>query len=182
MVWYTGQFYALFFLLITLKLEFVSAHALIAVSLLVGTPFFIFFGWLSDRIGRLKIILAGCAIAAVTYFPLFSLLTHYVNPDLEAFQKKNQIAVIADTSKCNFHIFVGPWSNFTPATAPRTSSPSSASRSRPSTRRARATRSRCRSTTPTSTAGTRRPGRRRSPPPAIRPRPTWPRSTGSWRS
>ena len=112
-VWYTGQFYALFFLLITLKLEFVSAYALIAVSLLIGTPFFIFFGWLSDRIGRLKIILAGCAIAAVTYFPLFGLLTHYVNPDLEAFQKKNQITVTADTSKCNFHIFVGPWSNFT---------------------------------------------------------------------
>src|SRR5262245_64466747 len=70
-VWYTGQFYALFFLLITLKLDFISSYGLIAVSLIVGTPFFIFFGWLSDRIGRLKIILAGCAIAALTYFPLF---------------------------------------------------------------------------------------------------------------
>jgi hypothetical protein len=71
------------------------------------------FGWLSDRIGRLKIILAGCAIAAITYFPLFGLLTHYVNPDLEAFAQKNPITVTADQSTCNFHIFVGPWSNFT---------------------------------------------------------------------
>ena len=70
-VWYTGQFYALFFLIITLKLDYVSAYTLIGVSLLIGTPFFIFFGWLSDKIGRLKIILAGCLIAAVTYFPLF---------------------------------------------------------------------------------------------------------------
>ena len=71
------------------------------------------FGWLSDRIGRLKIILAGCAIAALTYFPLFAALTHYVNPDLEAFAEKNPITISADQSTCNFHIFVGPWSNFT---------------------------------------------------------------------
>src|SRR2546426_11875348 len=70
-VWYTGQFYALFFLIITLKLDYVSAYILIGVSLLIGTPFFIFFGWLSDKIGRLKIILTGCLIAAVTYVPLF---------------------------------------------------------------------------------------------------------------
>jgi MFS family permease len=112
-VWYTGQFYALFFLTITLKLDYISAYSLIALSLLIGTPFFIVFGWLSDRIGRLKIILAGCAIAAITYFPLFGLLTHYVNPDLEAFAQKNPITVTADQSTCNFHIFVGPWSNFT---------------------------------------------------------------------
>src|SRR4051812_22534949 len=112
-VWYTGQFYALFFLTITLKLDYVSAYTLIGISLLIGTPFFIVFGWLSDRIGRLKIILAGCAIAAITYFPLFSALTHYVNPDLEAFAQKNPITVSADQSTCNFHIFVGPWSNFT---------------------------------------------------------------------
>jgi MFS family permease len=112
-VWYTGQFYALFFLTITLKLDYVSAYTLIAISLVIGTPFFIFFGWLSDRIGRLKIILAGCLIAAVTYFPLFQGLTHYVNPDLEAFAAKNPITVTADQSTCNFHIFVGPWSNFT---------------------------------------------------------------------
>jgi len=113
-VWYTGQFYALFFLLITLKLDFIYTYTLIALSLVIGTPFFIVFGWLSDRIGRLKIILAGCAIAAITYFPLFAALTHFVNPDLEAFQKNNTVTVSADTATCNFHIFVGPWSNFTP--------------------------------------------------------------------
>jgi hypothetical protein len=112
-VWYTGQFYALFFLTITLKLDFITAYALIGVSLVIGTPFFIVFGWLSDRIGRLKIILAGCLIAAVTYFPLFSALTHYANPALEKFQQTNPIVVTADQSTCNFHIFVGPWSTFT---------------------------------------------------------------------
>ncbi len=111
-VWYTGQFYALFFLTITLKVDFLSAYLMIAVSLLVGTPLFVFFGWLSDRIGRLKIILAGCLIAALTYIPLFQALTHYVNPDLEAFQRANPITVTADPATCNFHIFVGPWSDF----------------------------------------------------------------------
>jgi MFS family permease len=110
-VWYTGQFYALFFLTITLKVDGVTAYTLIGISLLLGTPFFIFFGWLSDKIGRLKIILAGCLIAALTYFPLFQALTHYVNPALEGFQKANVITVAA--RDCNFHIFVGPWSKFT---------------------------------------------------------------------
>jgi sugar transport protein len=109
-VWYTGQFYALFFLIITLKLDYVSAYALIGLSLLIGTPFFIVFGWLSDRIGRLKIIMTGCLIAAVTYFPLFGALTHYVNPALEEFAAKTPITVAA--SECNFHLFVGPWSKF----------------------------------------------------------------------
>ncbi len=111
-VWYTGQFYALFFLLITLKLDFISTYTLIALSLVIGTPFFIVFGWLSDRIGRLKIILAGCAIAALTYFPLFGALTHYINPALEAFQEKNSVTVYADQSTCHLHVFVGPWSTF----------------------------------------------------------------------
>src|SRR5215468_9502830 len=111
-VWYTGQFYALFFLSITLKLDYLTTYTLIGASLLLGTPFFIFFGWLSDKIGRLKIIMAGCLIAALTYFPLFAALTHYANPDLEAFAKKNQITITADASTCNFHIFVGPWSKF----------------------------------------------------------------------
>jgi hypothetical protein len=110
-VWYTGQFYALFFLTITLKLDYVSAYTLIGVSLLIGTPFFIFFGWLSDKIGRLKIIMAGCLIAAVTYFPLFAGLTHYVNPALEEYTQKNPITVAA--TDCQVHIFVGPWSKFT---------------------------------------------------------------------
>src|SRR5215470_1581085 len=112
-VWYTGQFYALFFLVITLKVDYITAYSLIALSLVIGTPFFIVFGWLSDRIGRLKIILAGCAIAAITYYPLFAGLTHYVNPDLEAFQKNNTITLSADGSTCSLHIFVGPWSKFT---------------------------------------------------------------------
>jgi len=111
-VWYTGQFYALFFLVITLKLDYVSAYTLIGLSLLIGTPFFIVFGWLSDKIGRLKIIMAGCFIAAVTYFPLFAGLTHYVNPGLEQFSQKNAITVAADPATCQFHIFVGPWSKF----------------------------------------------------------------------
>ncbi len=109
-VWYTGQFYALFFLTITLKLDYISAYTLIGVSLLIGTPFFIFFGWLSDKIGRLKIIMFGCLIAALTYFPLFQALTHYVNPALEAYTQKNPITI--EATDCNFHVFVGPWSKF----------------------------------------------------------------------
>src|SRR5689334_23544927 len=111
-VWYTGQFYALFFLVITLKVDYITAYWLIGISLVIGTPFFIFFGWLSDRIGRLKIILAGCAIAAITYFPLFAGLTHYINPGLEEYQKATPISVTANPAECNFHIFVGPWSKF----------------------------------------------------------------------
>src|SRR5712675_936526 len=103
-VWYTGQFYALFFLTITLKVDGATAYTLIAISLLIGTPFFIVFGALSDKIGRLKIILAGCLIAAVTYFPLFKALTHYVNPGLETFQTSTPISVAA--KDCAFHIFV----------------------------------------------------------------------------
>lgn len=111
-VWYTGQFYALFFLIITLKLDYQLAYILIGLSLIIGTPFFIVFGRLSDRIGRLKIILAGCFIAAVTYFPLFGALTHYVNPDLEAYQNRTPITITADQSTCHLHVFVGPWSKF----------------------------------------------------------------------
>jgi MFS family permease len=85
---------------------------MIGLALLLGTPFFIFFGWLSDRIGRLKIILAGCLIAALTYFPLFAALTHYVNPALETFAAKTPITVTAPAGQCNFHLFVGPWSTF----------------------------------------------------------------------
>lgn len=112
-VWYTGQFYALFFLTITLKVELLTAYLLIGASLLIGTPLFLIFGWLSDRIGRLKIILAGCLLAALTYLPLFSALTHYVNPALESFQNENPIVLSADPETCSLHIFVGPWSRFT---------------------------------------------------------------------
>ena len=107
-VWYTGQFYALFFIGLYLKLDYVRTYELIGLSLIIGTPFFLVFGALSDRIGRLKIILAGCAIAAVTYFPLFKGLTHFINPALEHYQDTVPITVAA--SDCNFHIFIGPWS------------------------------------------------------------------------
>jgi MFS family permease len=112
-VWYTGQFYALFFLTITLKLSYLPAYLLILGSLIIGTPFFIVFGWLSDRIGRLKIILAGCLIAALTYSTvLFPALTHFANPDLEAFQASHPITVSADDSTCELHIFVTAFTKF----------------------------------------------------------------------
>jgi MFS family permease len=101
-VWYTGQFYALFFLLQTLKIDPQTANFLIAGSLLIGTPFFIVFGSLSDRIGRKGIVMAGCIIAALTYFPIFHALTQYGNPDVFAAQEKNPVTVIADQSKCSF--------------------------------------------------------------------------------
>src|SRR3954453_1473791 len=115
-VWYTGQFYALFFITITLRLDYQTAYLLIAAALLLGTPFFIVFGWLSDRIGRLKIILAGCAIAALTYFPLFAGLTHYINPDLEAFQKTHQITATVDRATCQA---IAPWNTPTPCDSAR---------------------------------------------------------------
>ena len=111
-VWYTGQFYALFFLTGTLKVDYVTTYTLVGASLLIGTPFFIFFGRLSDRIGRLKIILFGCAIAAVTYFPLFKGLTHYANPALEQYQQTVPVSVAA--SDCTFHVFVLPGTKFSP--------------------------------------------------------------------
>ncbi|MEB0140941.1 MULTISPECIES: MFS transporter [unclassified Undibacterium] len=101
-VWYTGQFYALFFLQQTLKVDGATANLLIAASLVIGTPFFIIFGTLSDKIGRKPIILAGCLIAALTYFPIFSGLTHYANPALEAALKNAPVVVTADPADCQF--------------------------------------------------------------------------------
>ncbi|MDG9857637.1 MULTISPECIES: MFS transporter [Pseudomonas] len=101
-VWYTGQFYALFFLLQTLKIDPQTANLLIAGSLLLGTPFFVFFGSLSDRIGRKKIIMTGCILAALTYFPIFHGLTQFGNPDVFAAQEKNPVTVVADPSACAF--------------------------------------------------------------------------------
>ena len=101
-VWYTGQFYALFFLTQTLKVDGSTANLMIAASLLIGTPFFIVFGALSDKIGRKPIIMAGCLIAALTYFPIFKALTHYANPALEAAQAKSPVIVVADPATCSF--------------------------------------------------------------------------------
>ena len=101
-VWYTGQFYALFFLLQTLKIDPQTANLLIAGSLLIGTPFFVIFGSLSDRIGRKPIIMAGCILAALTYFPIFHALTQYGNPDVFIAQEKNPVKVIANPDQCSF--------------------------------------------------------------------------------
>ena len=100
-VWYTGQFYALFFLEKILRVDGATANIMIAIALVIGTPFFLFFGWLSDRIGRKKIILAGCLIAAVTYFPLFNALSKAANPALYAAQAIAPVTVIADPADCS---------------------------------------------------------------------------------
>ena len=101
-VWYTGQFYALFFLTQSLKVDGATANILVAASLVIGTPFFIVFGALSDKIGRKPIIMAGCLIAALTYFPLFKALTEAANPELAAAQAKNRVVVVADPARCSF--------------------------------------------------------------------------------
>ncbi len=101
-VWYAGQFYALFFITQTLKIDATTANLLIAGALIVGTPFFIVFGWLSDKIGRKPIIMAGCLIAALTYFPIFKALTHYGNPAAEAAAATSPVVVVADPATCSF--------------------------------------------------------------------------------
>jgi MFS family permease len=100
-VWYTGQFYSLFFLTQTLKVDAQTANLLIAGALLLGTPFFLVFGVLSDRIGRKPIIMAGLALSVVTYFPIFRAITHYGNPALEGAQARAPVAVIADPAGCS---------------------------------------------------------------------------------
>ncbi|MBC5764941.1 MHS family MFS transporter [Ramlibacter sp. GTP1] len=101
-VWYSGQFYALFFLTQALKVDGATANILVALSLVIGTPFFIVFGSLSDKIGRKPIIMAGCLLAAITYFPVFGALTKAANPDLAAAQAKNKVVVTADPGECSF--------------------------------------------------------------------------------
>src|SRR5471030_3228196 len=101
-VWYTGQFYALFFMQSILKVDGYTANLLIAWSLLLGTGFFVVFGALSDKIGRKPIILAGCLIAALTFFPIFKMITANANPALEAAITKSPIVVTADPSECAF--------------------------------------------------------------------------------
>jgi hypothetical protein len=101
-VWYTGQFYALFFLLQILKVDPETANYLIAGALLIATPFFIIFGSLSDRIGRKPVILVGCLIAAATYFPIFKGLTQYANPAIHRAAEQYPMVVIADKAHCSF--------------------------------------------------------------------------------
>ncbi|NIJ38227.1 MFS family permease [Sphingopyxis panaciterrae] len=101
-VWYSGQFYALFFLEKTLKVDGATANILIAIALALGTPFFIFFGWLSDKVGRKPIILAGCVLAAITYFPAFQMLTAAANPAMAKAQAGAAVSVTADPGACAF--------------------------------------------------------------------------------
>ncbi|WP_434212521.1 MFS transporter [[Pseudomonas] boreopolis] len=101
-VWYGGQFYALFFLQSTLKVDSTIAYLLIAAALALATPFFVFFGWLSDRIGRKKIIIAGCLLAAITYMPLFKGITHFANPAVEEASRTSPALVVADPNTCSF--------------------------------------------------------------------------------
>ena len=105
-VWYTGQFYALFFLTGTLKIDWSTAYNIMTVALALGTGLFVFFGWLSDKIGRKKIMMAGCILGALTYFPIFKAMTHYGNPALEAFAEKTTISLTADD--CQVHLFPNP--------------------------------------------------------------------------
>jgi MFS family permease len=101
-VWYCGQFYALFFLTQVLKVAAQPANLLIAAALLIGTPFFVIFGSLSDRIGRKKIVLAGCLLAALTYIPIFKGLTHFANPAIESASIHAPVTVVADPDSCSF--------------------------------------------------------------------------------
>jgi MFS family permease len=101
-VWYSGQFYALFFLTQALKVDGATANIMVAISLIIGTPFFVIFGTLSDKIGRKPLILAGCLLAVVTYFPVFKALTKAANPDLYAAQQSAQVTVTADPAECSF--------------------------------------------------------------------------------
>ena len=114
-VWYGGQFYALFFLTQTLKVPAVTAWILLVVALAIGTPCFILFGWLSDKIGRKPIMLAGFALAVITYFPIFGGITHYANPKLEQALSASPVTVTADPKQCSFQFKATGTETFTTA-------------------------------------------------------------------
>ncbi|MCA0395116.1 MAG: MHS family MFS transporter [Proteobacteria bacterium] len=106
-VWYAGQFYALFFMTQTLKVDPITANLFIAAALAIATGGFVFFGWLSDKVGRKPIIMVGCLLAALTYFPLFKGLAHFANPALAAAAKANPAVVVADPKDCSFQFVPG---------------------------------------------------------------------------
>jgi MFS-type transporter involved in bile tolerance (Atg22 family) len=112
-VWYCGQFYAMYFLGSTLKIDATTTQLLIAAALLIGTPFFVVFGWLSDKIGRKPVVLAGCLLAALTYFPIFKGITHYGNPGIEAARTTAPVTVLADPANCHLQINLTGTSTFT---------------------------------------------------------------------
>jgi len=112
-VWYCGQFYSMYFLGTTLRIDATTTQLLIAAALLIGTPFFVVFGWLSDKIGRKPVVLAGCLLAAVTYFPIFKGITHYGNPAIEAASAAAPVTVIADPATCHLQINLTGTSTFT---------------------------------------------------------------------
>jgi MFS family permease len=112
-VWYCGQFYALFFLTQTLKVAPTTAILMTAAALAIGTPGFIVFGWLSDRVGRKPIIMLGCLLAVITYLPLFKAITHYANPALEAAVATAPVVVIASPEECSLQFNPVGTSKFT---------------------------------------------------------------------
>jgi predicted MFS family arabinose efflux permease len=106
-VWYTGQFQVLFFMQNAIKIDFETTYILLAIALAISTPFFLFFGWLSDKIGRKWIMMAGCLLGALTYFPLFNMMTEAGNPALVKATKDSPVVVMADEAggKCDFSFF-----------------------------------------------------------------------------
>jgi MFS family permease len=101
-VWYTGHFYSLFFLTQTLKVDAQSANILLCIALVMAMPLLVTMGWLSDRVGRKRLLLLGCVVAAITYFPIFRALTHFANPAIEEAAKRAPVAVITDANGCSF--------------------------------------------------------------------------------
>ncbi len=112
-VWYCGQFYAMYFLGSILKIDATTTQLLVATALLAATPFFVFFGWLSDRVGRKPVVLAGCLLAALTYFPIFKGLTHFGNPAIEAAAAAAPVTVKADPASCSLQIDLANTKTFT---------------------------------------------------------------------
>jgi MFS family permease len=108
----TANFYTLFFLSTTMQVDLDTTYSILIPVLALSLPAYLFFGWLSDRIGRLKVMLTGCVLAALTFFPLFHVLAGAVNPDLVRFHQETPVTVAADESTCGLHVFIGPWTKY----------------------------------------------------------------------